>query len=165
MPDFTSFTQEQFEQHEAQRRECHVPYVHLHHSLLGKRGALIVQSWRDGQLQQARLDALQAVGYRYRDSWNRTDIEFIGQAKMCGQWSALLDHAFFFRHGDDNVIVFHTYREDIEADVQEVARRMSDRWRCQINAQVSEQFNFYYPEWGNGFELRRHHRVRARRGL
>ena len=79
--------------------------------------------------------------------------------------SRIIDHCRTFRHGNDSVIVVHTYasEEEVRGDLSracEMLSKASRSWRS-VTVEIDQRFNLYCPEVGAGFEIRRPSKVRA----
>jgi len=118
---------------------------------------------RDERLKAERLAALLAEGYRERVS-NSTDWDLILLARRLESGASVIDHLRYFRQDDERIIVVHTYYDvdDLADRIRAIADGISARWGCKIGVTIGEHLNLYWPSWGRGFELRRHHLVRAR---
>lgn len=138
-------------------------YVTLEHSILGVH-RLIVHDWANGIVQLERLNDLQAAGYAHRRDGS-TDWSLWHTAHLIEGHSGVFDHPWMFRHGDDSVIVCHTYSpaDHVQAVLPGVCALLSEKWHCQIRCEIDDRFNIYWPTNGVGFEIRRPRSVRGPR--
>lgn len=129
--------------------------VHLDHPLTA---SLVCPNRTLAPVQLERLNALEAAGYRARQSC-RTDWLLIRLARHFSPVPSgnVFNHPRYFCHLGDPVVIYHSdLSEDaIGSCLPVICRAISEQWDSGITYDVDPRFNFVWPERGVSYELRR----------